>query len=142
VMVFSVGYFPAQDRFGDAWLFFRKHMVALTVGGIAAVAVSCLRVEFLERGANVILLATLAMLVLVVLPNVGVERGGAQRWLRMGGFSLQPTEFLKLGVVLMAARWISRHRDEMRSFVRGSAALLAGVAVCAALVTCQPDFGT
>ncbi len=142
VMVFNVSYFHAQHRFGDPLLFFRKHLVALGVGTALFFAASCLRIEFLERGANLIFLCTLLLLVVVLLPQIGIERGGAQRWLRLGGFSLQPTEFVKLGIVLFAARWISTRRDEIRSFRRGILPLLAVVGVCAALVMMQPDFGT
>lgn len=142
VMVFSVSYFHAQDRFGDPLLFFRKHLVALGCGAVLFAAASCLRIDFLERGANAIFLGTLLLLVAVLLPDVGIERGGAQRWLRLGGFSLQPTEFAKLGVVLFAARWISTRRDEIRDFRRGILPLLAVVGVCSALVMMQPDFGT
>lgn len=142
VMVFSVGYFPALHMFGDPWIFFRKHMVALAAGLIAAAAVARLRIEFLETSATVVFMITLVLLALVAVPGFGVEINGAQRWLRIGGVSLQPTEFAKIGFVLFAARWISRHREEMRSFTHGSVPLLAAVGACAALVMLQPDFGS
>lgn len=142
VMVFGVGYFQAQSRFGDPWLYFRKHMITLAIGLAAAFAVSRLRIEFLERSANAVFLITIVMLVIVLIPGIGAEINGAQRWLRIGGFSLQPTEFVKLGFVLFGARWISRHRAEMQSFVGGCVPLLAAVAACAVLVMRQPDFGS
>lgn len=142
VMVFNVSYFHAQARFGDPLLFFRKHLIALGAGAVLLMAGSRVRVEFLERWANAIFAAAVLALVLVLIPGVGIERGGAQRWISLGGFSLQPTEFAKVGVVLFAARWISTHREEMHSFVRGVLPLLLAVGVCAALILRQPDFGT
>lgn len=142
VMVFNVSYFHAQERFGDPLLFFRKHIIALTVGGCVMMVMSRVRIEFLERWANVLFLLSVLALLLVLVPYVGVERGGAQRWLRLGGFSLQPSEFAKIGVVLFAARWISRRRDELGDFVHGVLPLLAVVGVCAVLMMQQPDFGT
>ncbi len=142
VMVFNVSYFHAQARFGDPFLFFRKHLIALSIGTMVLFAVSRVRIEFLERWANVIFLCSMAALVLVLIPHIGVERGGAQRWLRLGGFSLQPSEFAKIGVVIFAARWISTRREEIRDFRRGVLPLLGIVGVCAMLVMQQPDFGT
>jgi cell division protein FtsW len=142
VMVLNVSYFHAQARFGDPLLFFRKHLIALAAGGVLFFAASRLRIEFLERWANVLFALSLLALALVVIPHVGIERGGAQRWLRIGGFSLQPTEFAKIGVVVFAARWIGAHREEIHDFRRGIAPLLLAVGLCAALVMLQPDFGT
>ncbi len=142
VMVFNVSYFHAQARFGDPLLFFRKHAIALGIGSVVLLAASRVRIEFLERWANVLFALTLVALLLVLVPYFGVERGGAQRWIRLGGFSLQPSEFAKIGVVLFAARWISTRREEMRSFRHGVLPLLAVVGLCALLVMQQPDFGT
>ncbi len=142
VMVFNVSYFHAQARFGDPLLFFRKHLIALALGSLGLFAMSRIRIDFLERWANVIFALCLLALVLVLIPGIGVERGGAQRWLRLGGFSLQPSEIVKVGVVLFAARWISRCGDEIRNFRTGVMPLLGVVGVCALLVMQQPDFGT
>lgn len=142
VMVFNVSYFHAQARFNDPLLFFRKHMIALAIGSAALLAMSRVRIEFLERWANLIFAVSMFALFLVLLPHVGVARGGAQRWLGLGGFSLQPSEFAKIGVVLFAARWISSRRDEIRSFRSGVLPLLVVVGLCGLLVMAQPDFGT
>jgi cell division protein FtsW len=81
-------------------------------------------------------------LLLVLTPGIGAERGGARRWIALGGFSLQPSEFVKLGMVLFLARWISRHREAMPRFASGVLPALLCVGVCSALMLGQPDFGT
>ena len=142
VMVFNVSYFHAQERFGDSLMFFRKHLIAVAVGTIAMFGASRLRPELFERWANLALPATLLLLLLVLLPGVGVERGGARRWLPIGSFSLQPAEFAKLAVVLFLARWISRRRDVMERFRVSVLPLLPVIGLCGALILCQPDYGT
>jgi cell division protein FtsW len=81
-------------------------------------------------------------LLLVLAPGIGAERGGAQRWIALGGLTVQPSEFVKLGAVLFLARWISRHRDVMHEFGSGVLPALLCVGVCSALILVQPDFGT
>ena len=82
-------------------------------------------------------------LLLVLTPGIGVERGGARRWIAFGGFSLQPSEFVKLGVVLFLARWISRHRERMHQFTQRRRCRRSSASACAArLILGQPDFGT
>jgi cell division protein FtsW len=142
VMVLNVSYFQASMRYGDPYLFFRKHLLSVAFGGVVMLLVSRIRLELLERWAAVMLPLCFVALLLVLTPGIGVERGGARRWIALGGFSLQPSEFVKLGVVLFLARWISQHRERMGSFVNGIIPALACVGACCALIMGQPDFGT
>jgi cell division protein FtsW len=142
VMVFNVSYFLAEARYGDPYLFFRKHVVAVGVGLIVTLLVSRIRLDLLERWAGLMLPLCVIALLLVLTPGIGAARGGARRWIALGGFSLQPSEFVKFGVVLFLARYISRHRDAMRQFTTGVLPALVSVGVCSALMLGQPDFGT
>lgn len=142
IMVFNVSYFQAGTRYGDPYLFFRKHLISVGVGISVMLLVSRIRLELLERWAAVMLPLCMIALLLVLTPGIGVERGGARRWIALGGFSLQPSEFVKLGVVLFLARWISRHRERLSSFTNGLLPALACVGLCCALIMGQPDFGT
>lgn len=142
IMVLNVSYFHAEARYGDPYVFFRKHVAWLAIGVVAMLLVSRLRLELVERWAGLVLPLCLLGLLLVLIPGIGAERGGARRWIVLGGFSLQPSEFVKLGVVLFLARWISRHRERMTHFVDGVLPALVCVGLCCALILGQPDFGT
>lgn len=142
VMVLNVSYFHAEARYGDPYLFFRKHIIAVAAGLALMVIVSRVRLDVLERWASIMLPLCLLALLLVLAPGIGSARGGAQRWIALGGFSLQPAEFVKLGMVLYLARWISRHRGELQNFRDGVLPALACVGACCALMLGQPDFGT
>jgi len=142
VMVLNVSYFLAEARYGDPYLFFRKHVIAVAVGVVLMLIVSRLRLELLERWASIVLPLCVLALLLVLTPGIGAERGGARRWIAFGGFSLQPSEFVKLGVVFFLARWISRHREVMHQFRNGVVPAMVCVGVCSGLILCQPDFGT
>jgi cell division protein FtsW len=142
VMVLNVSYFHAGARYGDSYLFFRKHLVSVGAGVIALALVSRIRLELLERWAAFTLPLCVVALLLVLAPGIGVDRGGARRWIALGGFSLQPSEFVKLGLVFFLARWISRHRDRMTDFRTAVLPALLSVGICSALILRQPDFGT
>jgi len=142
VMVFNVSYFRAQELFGDPYVLFRKHLIAVGLGIIVFLVASRIRPELLERVAPAAFLLCLAMLALVLVPGLGARRGGAQRWLCFGGFCLQPSEFTKFVVVVYLARTLSRHRDRLHDFTHGFLPPLISVALCTGLVLLQPDFGT
>jgi cell division protein FtsW len=142
VMVFNVSYFRAQEIFGDPYLLFRKHLVAVAVGIVVLTVASRIRPELLERIAPVAFLLCLVALAAVLVPGLGSRRGGAQRWMCAGGFCLQPSEIAKLVVVIYLARTLSRHRDRLHQFAHGFLPPLVSVGLCTALVLLQPDFGT
>ena len=142
VMVFNASYFYAQDRYGDGFVFLRRQLVALGCGATLLLVISHVRLEWFERLAYPLLICTLVALVLVLVPGIGVTRGGARRWVGIGAFSVQPSEFAKTAVVLYLARSISRKRERMSQFTFGVRPHLVVVGLCALLIVRQPDFGT
>jgi cell division protein FtsW len=142
VMVFNASYFYSQDRYNDPFVFFRKQLFALGVGLVVLMAVSHVRLAWFERIANPLLLCVALALLLVLIPGLGIVRGGARRWLGFGHFNVQPSEFAKIAVVLYLARSIARKRERMTSFTTGIMPHLVVVGLCALCIAAQPDFGT
>ena len=77
----------------------------------------------------------------MLVPGIGLDRGGARRWLNLGGFSLQPSELAKVSVVLFLARTLSRGRENLRR-LPNVLSVLGVVGLCAGLILLQPDFGS
>jgi cell division protein FtsW len=141
-MVFNASYFHAQERYADPLIFFRKHLFAVACGATLLLLVSHVRVEWFDRLAYPALIVIMVALVLVLVPGVGIARGGARRWIGVGPVNFQPSEFAKLVVVLYLARSIGHKRERMQHFFAGVAPHLVVVGLCALLVVVQPDFGT
>ena len=78
---------------------------------------------------------------LAVISVVGTTSGGAQRWLTVGELFFQPSELIKIGVILALARYLSAHEDRMESFITPLASLLL-LAPAVVLVYLQPSLGT
>jgi cell division protein FtsW len=105
----------------------------------------------LERGGlallqrhviNLLLLGSFALLVLVLVPHVGIQVNGARRWFAVGPIQFQPSELMKLAMVLYLARHLAEHPKRMRGFRQAVApiVLLAGPACL--LIVVEPDLGT
>jgi cell division protein FtsW len=142
VMVFNASYFYAQDRYGDPYLFVRKHLLFLAAGVVASLAVSRVRLQWFERSARPLLLCCMVALLALLIPHVGVTHGGARRWIGLGPLSVQPSEFVKTVVVLYLARAIAHKRERMGQFTVGVLPHLVVIGLCVLLVAAQPDFGT
>ncbi len=89
-MVLSTSYLYSQERFTDGTYLFRKQIMAVTVGMVCLLVAALLSPTTYRSLAYPLLIVTLLMLIAVLIPGIGVVRGGARRWLPMAGFLFQP----------------------------------------------------
>ena len=141
-MVLSTSYLYSQERFTDGTYFFRKQLIAISAGLVALVICSLLPSALYRRLSYPLLGMTLLVLVLVLIPGIGVARGGARRWLMMSGFAFQPAEMAKLAIVLYLAHSMARKADRIKTFSLGVLPHLIVGAVFLAALLLEPDFGT
>ena len=142
VMVFNTSYFYAGERFGDPYHVFRKHMVSIALGLGVSLIVSRMQSHTLERLAYPALAVVALALVAVLVPGLGIVRGGARRWIGLGALNVQPSELAKIVVVLYLARSIVRKGARIETFSVGIVPHVIVVGVLAGLVVREPDFGT
>jgi cell division protein FtsW len=141
-MVLSTSYVYSQERFTDGTYFFRKQVIAIAIGLAGLIVCSLLPAALYRRMAYPLLGLTLVILVLVLIPGIGVARGGARRWLMLSGFAFQPAELAKLAVVVYLAHSMSRKEERMHFFSVGVLPHLIVGGAFISLVLLQPDFGT
>jgi cell division protein FtsW len=132
VMVYSATY----REVGPDYLFLRAGHVAL--GVVVFFLASRVRYTAWRRYAPVLYLAVLVGLILVLIPGIGTEVGGARRWLDFGPLSLQPGEFAKLAAIVVLGCAVARVPPGSGLPLKP----LAAVGVLFALVVVEPDFGT
>ena len=141
-MVLSTSYLHAQERYGDGTYFFRKQLIAMGAGMIALIACSLAPTALYRRFSYPLLAITFIVLVMVLIPGVGVSRGGARRWIMFPGFAFQPSELAKLAVVMYLAHSMARKEERIRTFSVGVLPHLIVSGAFAALLLLEPDFGT
>ncbi len=122
--------------------FFFKQVIWYGVGIAAAVAVCMVDYHTLARWSYVGYWGVIVLLVAVLIPFIGVDHGsGARRWIDLGAFQCQPSEFAKLGFILAMSNFLSRPPDELRSPVIFWKAL-GMMALPFVLVMKEPDLGS
>ena len=132
VMVYSATY----REFGTHYLFLRCGHLALAIAVFALT--SRVRYTAWRRFAPGMYLVVLSGLVLVLIPGIGTEVGGARRWFDLGPVSVQPAEFAKLAAILVLSCAMARIRPGSGLPVGP----LAAVGLLFGLVLMEPDFGT
>ncbi len=121
--------------------FLMRHAIFLTVGVLAAIAFLQLPMRAWQQLALWLFLLGMAGLIAVLIPHVGKEVNGSQRWLSLGLFNVQPSELMKLFAVLYAADYTVRKGAHMQSLKRGFLPLFAVMMIAGALLVFEPDFG-
>jgi cell division protein FtsW len=142
IMVFSASSAAAVALHHDGAYFLKRQAIWLVLALVAAFAAYRIDYPKLRKLAPFALLGSLALLLLVLVPHVGILAGGARRWLGAGPLSFEPSEFAKLALVLYLASALATKGDRVRSFTSGVAPLAGVGALLAMLVVRQPDFGT
>ena len=144
VMVYSSSIAIAEgSRFTghQSHYFLLRHAIFLAVGVGAGLAAFQLSMRQWQRFAPWLFLVGVMLLVVVLIPGVGREVNGAQRWLPLGPLNLQPSELMKLFVALYAADYTVRKLPDMGSFRRGFLPMAAMILLVGFLLLGEPDFG-
>ena len=144
VMVYSASIATAEAErftgFRPAY-FLTRHAVYVVVGVIFAVALFRVPVWLWQRAAPWLFIAGTGFLLLVLIPGVGREVNGARRWIPLGVAGFQPSELMKLLVVLYAADYTVRKAAFMDDFRKGFLPMFSVMTFIAALLLREPDFG-
>ena len=144
VMVYSASIaLPDSPRFANyrPTHFLVRHLFAVSLGVCTGLLAFAVPMRIWQRWAPLLFLAGLALLVLVLIPGVGKVVYGARRWLSLYVINLQPSELMKLFVVLYAADYTVRKQDYMQHFSKGFLPIGAAVALVGLLLLLEPDLG-
>ena len=140
LMVHSASVTSWPTHFEQVYL--SRHLVFLTIGLIAAAIAATRPPQFWRRVAPWLFVLTVVLLVLVLVPGIGARVKGAQRWIRVPGFSAQPSELAKIALPLMLCWTLDRNRARLSHLVQGTIPFVIPIVVTVPLVLIEPDLGT
>jgi cell division protein FtsW len=151
LMVYSSSIASASEsrftRYSPTYFFSRQCLFVL-IGAVLALFVFDTSLKTWERIAPMVFIVACVLIVAVLIPHVGRKVNGAMRWIPLGPFSLQPSELMKLAMVLFAARYAVTKADVLhaaqplkQSLLQGLGPFLLIALVVSALLLREPDFG-
>ncbi len=139
VMLTSTGPY-AQDNKGDPNYYFSRQLMWLCIGAGACVLAALIDYRWMEKRWWIFYVLAAVLLAFCLLK--GKRINGSRRWIGIGGFTLQPSEFAKLAVLVTLAWWYSREKMQPREFLRGFVYPLGIVLFLVALIVPEVDLGT
>lgn len=142
VMVTSASLQIAETRLDAPFYFAMRHGVFLLIAtGAGALTYMLVPLVFLQKLRYLALFAALLALVLVLLPGIGREVNGSQRWISLAGINIQPSELAKLGFIVYLAGYIEEHQHALRDSWDAFIKPLALLGALMLLLLLEPDFG-
>jgi cell division protein FtsW len=144
VMVYSASIAIAEGSRATGYqptYYLMRHGLFIFISLAAAAAVFQVPLRWWQQAAPFLFLFGAGLLVLVLVPGVGREVNGSQRWISLYFFSLQPSELVKLFAVVYAADYTVRKAVHMDSFRKGFLPMFVVMLVVGGLLLREPDFG-
>ena len=130
------------DRAGNPFHYVIRHGLALGIGVLCGLFVSQVRLQDWQESGTRLYFVGLALLAIVLVPGIGHEANGAVRWIRVGPFNVQTSEFMKLFMVVYLAGYLVRRQEAVTHSVAAFLRPMLLLVFACALIMLQPDFGT
>ena len=142
VMVASASINIAQIKFGEPLYYFWQQLASAGVGIILAILIIYMPIELWHRLSVPLLLLGMSLLILVLVPGIGYEVNGSMRWMTLGGIHFQPSEPMKLFMILYLADYLTRRHEKVRETLSGFLIPIFIVCLITSLLLLEPDYGT
>lgn len=140
-MVYSASNVVAYESYGDSFYYFKKQLLFMCLGIIIMIIITKIDISLFINYSTLFFGICLFFLILVLIPGIGVVRGGARSWIGIGTFSIQPSEFMKVGIILILAKYMSKYYYDLKQ-TKYFIYLAIVVIIVFFLIMLQPDFGT
>ncbi len=140
LMVYSSSYVWAEYKFSDPFKYVKNQGLFLLLGTVIMYLVSKVDYKKYYKYSSKIFLICFALIILVLF--VGTERNGSKSWFGIGSFGIQPSEFMKLAMIIFTSKYLYNNRKDMGNIKKGVMPILGITLIIFLLIMLQPDFGT
>jgi cell division protein FtsW len=143
VMIYSASMATAFQRYGVASdYFYQKQKIFLIIAAFIFVITSLFPYKYLKGSKVLISLVFSSLFVLMILTLFGHVAGGAQSWIKIGPLTMEPSEFIKLSVIIYLSAILAKRQTFINDFKKAIIPPLIFLGVVCILIALQPDFGT
>lgn len=138
IFVYSASSYSAELNYGNKYYFLTKQIIGAVLGFIALIVTSKIDYRVYNKFKLPILIVGIVLLAIVFIPGLGVSNYGAQRWIRLPGFTIQPSEIAKFCFVIFCAGYLAKNKDIVKSFKGILPILCIGGIICV-LIMLEPN---
>lgn len=139
IMITSSSTIWAEYKFNDPYKYFKSQLLFLIISIITMKIISLIDYKFYSKNANKIFIFSFILLILVLIPGIGTIRNGSRSWFGIGGFGIQPSEFMKLSIIIYISNYLSNNQKKV---IKNPFPILLLILLVFLIIMLQPDFGT
>lgn len=141
-MIYSSSYIYAEYRFNNPYKYVLQQGVFFIIGLFLMFVFYKIDYNIYKKYANTFLGICFLLLILVLIPGIGTVRNGSRSWFGLFGLGFQPSELLKLSLIIFTSKYLSKNDNIKRSTFKFMAPILFIILVFFFLIMLEPDFGT
>ncbi len=141
LMVYSSTAFMSMQKYGSGFHYLWNHLFTVFIGVGAMLVLSKIDYKKSRPLIYVLLGTSLVLLLLVFMPGIGISANGARRWLRLWPTTFQPSEMVKVVMVIFLADYMDKNIHRMKEFKHGILIPMGIMLVFQGIIIFQPDFG-
>ena len=141
LMIYSASNVVAKFTFNNEFYYVYKQVIYIIIGIVVGYIFYIIDLKYIKKYSNYIFLFCIILLILVLIPGIGIVRGGARSWIGFGNFTIQPSEIMKLGIIVFLAKIFSNIDYELLK-IKNLFIILFLIISIFLVIMLQPDFGT
>lgn len=141
LMVYSASSVVAMYKYNDEFYFIKRQMIFAGISIVLLIFIINLDINKIYKSTTIIFIISIIFLILVLIPGIGLVRGGARSWIGIGSVSFQPSEFMKLSIILLLSKYLCKYDNDLLKF-KNFILVIILVGLVFGLIMLQPDFGT
>jgi len=142
IMIYSSSYIWAEYKFNDQFHYVKQQSLFAIVGFVIMIIISKIDYNIYERKSFPIFFVCIILLILVLIPGIGKIRNGSRSWFGIASFGIQPSEFAKIGLIILTSKYLSKSNKFIKNITKGVIPILGVLFLVFGLIMLQPDFGT
>ncbi len=141
LMVYSSSNIWSLYEYNTKYYYIIRQLIFFIISLIIFIITSNINYNFWLKHANKIFLICIILLIIVLIPGIGIVRGGARSWIGFGVFSVQPSEIMKVGIIIFTSKFLSKNPGILKKNKNFYLYCLV-IGMVVGLIFLQPDFGS
>ena len=141
-MIYSSSYVWAEYKFSNKYHYIIYQCIFLLISLVLSKFIVKLDLNIIKKNINKILLLGLILLLLVVIPGIGVVRNGSRSWFSLGPFSFQPSELIKLILIIYTSKYLEKYHSKINNIKSNLLPIFLVLLIVILLIMLEPDFGS
>ena len=142
VIIYSSSYVWSKYKFSNGYHYVLYQFIFLLISIIISMFIQKIDINIIKKNINKLLLLGTIFLILVIIPGIGVIRNGSRSWFSIGPLSMQPSEFIKVILIIFTAKYLEKYHYKINKIKDNLLPLILVLGLVIFLIMLEPDFGS